>query len=219
MLFGPNLPPKNGGKPRQLVVLLHGYGADGANLIEMGEVWADLLPEAEFIAPNGIEPCELGIGYQWFGLQDFSPFNVRAGLDRVTPIIAKQLHLWLHERGLSSTDLCLVGFSQGTMLALDLLFHLPSIKAIVGYSGAFYPPVAGQVKQPLPSVCLIHGDMDPLVPYLAFQEAQKNLKKYGITPVTHPCRGLGHAIDEKGLNWGVQFLVEKVSASDSVILV
>lgn len=218
MLTGPSLSPKSGKKPGQLIVFLHGYGADGANLIDIGEYWSDLLPDAEFIAPNAIEPCEMGIGYQWFGLKDFSPFNIRAGLDRVTPLVVKQLKVWLHERQLAPADLCLVGFSQGTMLALDIMFHLPGIKAIVGYSGAFYPPVAKQVKAPVPKVCLIHGDMDMVVPYMAFLEAQKNLQEYGIIPVTHTSHGLGHSIDIDGLRVGGQFLVEGLVTTDSVIL-
>lgn len=211
MWVGPSLPSKNGRKPEQLVVFLHGYGADGANLIDIGEFWADALPSAEFMAPNGIEPCEMGFGYQWFGLKDFSPFNIRAGLDRITPIAAKYLKIMLHERGLSVLDLCLVGFSQGTMLALDLMFHLPEIKAVLGYSGAFYPPVGGHLLEPHPHVCLIHGDMDTVVPYVACIEAEKNLKKFGLTPTVHVSHGLGHSIDMDGLKKGGKFLVESLA--------
>ncbi|WP_010297271.1 alpha/beta hydrolase [Candidatus Odyssella thessalonicensis] len=218
MLIGPTLPPKNGGKPKKLVVFLHGYGADGANLIDIGGYWSDLLPDAEFISPNGIEDCEMGIGYQWFGLKDFSPFNIRAGLDRVIPSVVQQLKIWLQERNLTPADLALVGFSQGTMVALDVAFQLSGISAIVGYSGAFYPPIAEQIKPPLPSVCLIHGDMDMVVPYLALIEAQRNLQKCGIQPQTHTLHGLGHSIDMDGLKIGGKFLVESLSRTDSVIL-
>lgn len=218
MLVGPSLLPNTGKKPNQLVVFLHGYGADGANLIDIGEHWSAALPDAEFIAPNGIEPCEMGMGYQWFGLNDFSPFNVRAGLDRATPQVVKYLKICLHERNLTTNDLHLVGFSQGTMLALDVMFHLTGIRSVLGYSGAFYPPAAQQLKEPYPRICLIHGDMDMVVPYMAFTEAQKSLGKFGVTPKVHTCRGLGHSIDVAGLKLGQQFLVESLSSTDSVIL-
>jgi phospholipase/carboxylesterase len=218
MLVGPTVSPRSGEKPKQLVVFLHGYGANGANLIDIADYWTDLLPTAEFIAPDALEPCEMGFGYQWFGLQDFSPFNIRAGLDRATPLIVKQLKIWLHERNLTPAELCLVGFSQGAMMALDIMFHLQGIKAVVGYSGAFYPPIGNLLKTPYPHVFLGHGDMDTVVPYLAFIEAVKNLQKFSITPVTYTSHGLGHSIDGEGLKRGGQFLVESLSATDSVIL-
>lgn len=218
MLSGPSIPPKSGGQPKQLVVILHGYGADGENLIDLGQYWSDQMPDAEFVAPNGIEPCEMGIGYQWFGLKDFTPFNVRAGLDRVTPVVAKWIKAELHKRSLPIEALSLVGFSQGTMLSLDLMFHLNGVKNVLGYSGAFYPPVAKTLTEPRPNVMLIHGDMDMVVPYLAFNEALKNLCHYSLNPEKLTCSGLGHSIDMQGLQAGGQFLKNGYAQADSVII-
>jgi phospholipase/carboxylesterase len=204
--------------PRQLVVFLHGYGADGANLIEIGEVWSELLPQAEFVSPNAPFRCEINpFGYQWFGLKDFSPFNIRAGLDQITPKVATYLKTLLSERSLSTADLALVGFSQGTMLALDLMFYLKGIQSVVGYSGAFYPPVAKQMEDPKPNVLLVHGDADMVVPFPAMAEAVRQLELFSISPYTEVCRGLGHGIDDQGLAAGGQFLFAKFQQSSSVI--
>ncbi|MBX3487445.1 MAG: hypothetical protein KF798_06055 [Candidatus Paracaedibacteraceae bacterium] len=218
MLSGPSIPPENGGQTRQLVVILHGYGADGENLIDLGQSWSEMLPDAEFIAPNGIEPCEMGIGYQWFGLRDYAPFNIRAGLDRATPLVAKWIKAELQTRSLPLEALSLVGFSQGTMLSLDLMFHLQGIKNILGYSGAFYPPVAKTLSDPRPNVMLVHGDMDMVVPYLAFNEALKNLCHYNLNPESLTCSGLGHGIDMQGLQAGGHFLKNGYASADSVII-
>lgn len=218
MLSGPSIPPKSGGQPKQFVVILHGYGADGENLIDLGHYWSEVMPEAEFIAPNGIEPCEIGIGYQWFGLKDYTPFNIRAGLDRVTPLVAKWIKAELQARSLPLEALSLVGFSQGTMLSLDLMFHLHGVKNVLGYSGAFYPPVAKTLADPKPNVMLIHGDMDMVVPYMAFNEALKNLCHYDVDPESLTCSGLGHSIDMQGLQAGAQFLKNGYAKADSVII-
>lgn len=218
MLTGPRILPKSGVQPKQLVVILHGYGADGENLIDLGQYWSDILPDAEFIAPNGLDPCEMGIGYQWFGLKDFTPFNIRAGLDRATPKVAEWIKSELQARSLSPEALSLVGFSQGTMLSLDLMFHIPKVRNILGYSGAFYPPVAKVLSDPLPNVMLVHGDMDMVVPYMALNEALKNLCQYGLAPRELTCRGLGHSIDVQGLQAGAEFLKDGYDSLDTVIM-
>ncbi len=218
MLSGPSIPPKSGGQPRQLVVILHGYGADGENLVDLGQSWSEMLPDAEFVVPNGIEPCEMGIGYQWFGLRDYTPFNIRAGLDRTTPLVAKWIKAELQARSLPLEALSLVGFSQGTMLSLDLMFHLQGVKNILGYSGAFYPPVAKTLSDSRPNVMLVHGDMDMVVPYMAFNEALKNLCHYNLNPESLTCSGLGHSIDMQGLQAGGHFLKNGYASADSVII-
>lgn len=218
MLNGPSILPKSGNAPKQLVVFLHGYGADGDNLIDIGHSWKNILPDAEFIAPDAPDPCELApMGRQWFGLKEFTPFNVRAGLDAVRPRITKYLKNLLAERHLSASDLVLVGFSQGTMLALDLMFSLPHLRGVIGYSGGFYAPVAETLHPPYPEILLVHGDADTLVPYLALQEAERQLKLFGVTPRTHTCSGLGHSINHTGLHVGGEFLTHLFNSSDSVI--
>jgi phospholipase/carboxylesterase len=218
VLSGAQKLPKSGKDPQQLIVLLHGYGADGANLIDLAEYWADSLPHAEFIAPNAPEPCDINLlGYQWFGLSDFSPANVRQGIDRAVPILKKYLLSLLVERHMSPTQLALVGFSQGTIMALEMIFHLPGLKSVVGYSGAFYPPPSKNLTLPYPEVFLAHGDMDTVVPYPALEWANKQLQQLGVVPHTHTCKGLGHSIDAEGAVLGGQFLTHVFASSDSVI--
>lgn len=207
MLTGPHRLPQSKKSPKQLVVFLHGYGANGDNLITISDYWAKQLPEAEFLAPNGIEPCEISpFGYQWFGLPDFTIFNMREGLEKAAPIVAKTLLKWLSDRRLKPENLALVGFSQGTMLALELMFHIPGIRSIIGYSGAFYPPVAKLLESPLPQVFLSHGDFDTVVPFAAFKEAERQLSLFNIHPTTHVSSGLGHSIDMEGIRLGGDFL-------------
>ncbi len=218
MLSGPQRSPKSKNPPKQLVVLLHGYGSDGDNLIDLSDNWVDTLPDAEFISPNAIEPSDISpFGYQWFGLTSFDPFNIRAGLEKAAPVVANSLRNWLDERHLKAKDLTLVGFSQGTILALELMFHIPGIRSIVGYSGAFYPPIAKLLPQPPPELLLIHGDHDTVVPYPAFLEAERQLKAFNVKPQMHTCHGLGHGINGEGIELAGKFIVEAHKKNSEVI--
>ena len=206
MLSGPQRISKSGSPPKKLVVLLHGYGANGENLIHLADMWSGSMPDVEFHAPNAPELCEsVPYGYQWFGLKDFSPYNMRAGLDRAVPFLKAYLDQLLTARNLSPSDLILGGFSQGTMMALEMMFHLPELKGILGYSGAFYPPVTSQ-NLGSPEVFLIHGTADVVVPYPMMREAVNQLHLLGVRPRTHTCYGLAHAIDGEGISLGGQFL-------------
>lgn len=219
MLSGPRRLPKSGKKPKQLVVFLHGYGSNGDNLIDIADYWEDQLPDAEFISPNAIEPSEISpLGYQWFGLTSFDPFNIRAGLEKAAPIVSNTLMNWLEERELKPQDLSLVGFSQGTILSLELMFHIPGIRSILGYSGAFYPPLGKVIPGSLPQVMLVHGDIDTVVPYPAFIDAQKKLSAFGISPTVKTCHGLGHGIDTAGIRDGGEFLVDQYNSSEIIYL-
>ncbi len=218
MLSGPRLLPKSGNSPQQLVVFLHGYGANGADLIDLGEYWSDLLPDAEFISPNAPQRCEVNpMGFQWFGIKDFSPFNIRAGLDQAQPILTNYLTQLLTERQLSPSQLVLIGFSQGTMLALNTLFSISGIRGVIGYSGAFYPPPAQLIAEPHPEVLLIHGDADMVVPYAAFTEALRQLSLFKIQAKSLTCPGLGHGIDTSGLKMGGEFLQQLFQKPSPVI--
>src|SRR6516164_2823431 len=118
-LHGPSQPPASGGKPRHLVVLLHGYGSDGNDLIGLAPHWARVLPAAEFLSPHAPFPCEMGpFGRQWFSFADRTPETILAGTRAAAAILDAFLDEALAARGLSERDLALVGFSQGTMMAL-----------------------------------------------------------------------------------------------------
>src|SRR5712691_9791367 len=118
-LSGPSRPPGAGGKPSRLVILLHGLGADGEDLIGLQQYWGRLVPEAAFVAPNAPFPCDMApYGYQWFSVQDRTPDSVLAGVRAAAPFLDALIDNALTERGLEDSDLALVGFSQGTMMSL-----------------------------------------------------------------------------------------------------
>jgi phospholipase/carboxylesterase len=210
--------PRSGKVAQQLIVFIHGYGADGKNLLDLAGYWAPLLPDAEFLAPDAPDMCEANpFGYQWFGLQDITPYDVRAGLDLARPVLQRYILEALRVRGLGPSDLALVGFSQGAMLALEMMFALKGLKGVIAYSGAFYPPIATLLSDPHPEVLLVHGNLDMVVPYGAFAEAQKHLKQFGVMPQALTCPGLGHSIDGEGIDVGGQFLTRLFSQEQSVI--
>ncbi len=208
-LTGPSHPPASGGKPRQLVLLLHGLGADGNDLIGLAPYWARLLPEAEFLSPNAPFPCDMGpYGYQWFSLQDRSPMAVLAGVRAAAPILDAAIDAALSERGLAEKDLALVGFSQGTMMSLYVgLRRAAPVAGILGFSGALIgaETLAREIRAK-PPVLLVHGDADPIVPFAALGMAEKALAAAGVKVETVTRPGLQHGIDEEGLKRGARFL-------------
>ena len=137
-LDGPRLPPAAGGAARQLVVFLHGYGADGNDLIGLGREWAKLLPHAAFVSPHAPEPCGAApMGRQWFNLTFRDASELVRGVKQASPALDAFLDAELKRHNLPARALALVGFSQGTMMALGVgLRRRPAPAAIVGYSGA-----------------------------------------------------------------------------------
>ena len=208
-LSGPSRPPASGGKPRRLVILLHGLGADGNDLIGLASYWARLLPDAEFLSPNAPFPCDMApYGYQWFSSQDRSPEAVLGGVRAAAPILDAFIDEALEERGLKSDKLALVGFSQGTMMSLFVgLRRAEPIAGIVGFSGRLLAPelLATELRS-RPPVLLVHGTEDPLVPYGSMAAAEATLKAAGVPVETVTSVGIGHSIDDQGLRQGGQFL-------------
>lgn len=218
MLSGQQRLPLHNQSPNQLVVFLHGYGSNGQDLISLADVWASDLPQVEFLAPNGPDKNPFNpYGYQWFGLEEITPFNIRQGLDRAGPILATYLKEQLQQRHLSDQQLILVGFSQGTMLALEMPFIMPEIGGILGYSGAFVPPVNATPLKHAPEVVLVHGMADTVVPYGSLAEAQRNLRALGVDPVTHSRPGVAHYIDQRGLEIGREFIKTRCAKNSDII--
>src|ERR1700751_203451 len=118
-LSGPSRQPVSGGRPTRLVLLLHGLGADGNDLIGLAPYWARLLPTAEFLSPNAPFPCDMApYGYQWYSSQDRAPEAALAGVRAAAPILDAFIDEALATRGLDESDFALVGFSQGTVMSL-----------------------------------------------------------------------------------------------------
>jgi phospholipase/carboxylesterase len=204
------------GQCRQLIVFLHGYGADGADLIEIGRQWRGFLPDADFVAPNAPERCSMSpMGRQWFPLTMRDPHERWRGVVAARPILDSFLDKELEKRGLSEQSLALVGFSQGTMMALHVgLRRLTAPCAILGYSGVL---VSGdqdvdnmplQRQQKPPSVLLVHGDEDELIPPEGLMMSANALADMNVPAQWHLSVGLGHGIDNAGLVHGGLFLAQ-----------
>ena len=208
-LTGPERPPRSGGPPKQLVVILHGWGADGANLIDLAEMFAQSLPDAHFIAPNAPQVCEVNpYGYQWFSLMDRTPQVLQSGVKQAADTLNRFLDSRQKAMQLGNAQTALIGFSQGTMLALQVgLRRTPPVSCIVGFSGAVIAPEAlAEEAVAKPPVCLIHGQMDEVVPYQAMVNAAQALKEHGISVESHTRPLLGHSIDMDGMEAARRFL-------------
>jgi len=208
-LDGPSQPPASGGAPKQLIVLLHGYGADGNDLIGLAPHWARLLPDAEFISPHAPFPCEaMPFGRQWFGFQGRAPAEVLEGVKKAAAILDSYLTELLAEKRMDESKLALVGFSQGAMMSLYVsLRRATAVAAVVAYSGRLFAAesLATELRA-RPKILLVHGDEDPVVPPEALPQAYAALQKAKV-PVEQMLRpGLGHGIDAEGLERGGEFL-------------
>jgi phospholipase/carboxylesterase len=210
-LSGPSRPPLSGGKPRRLVILLHGLGADGNDLIGLQQYWARLVPDAEFVSPNAPFPCDMApYGRQWFSVQDRTPAAVLAGVRAAAPSLDAFIDEELEKRGMTEGDAALVGFSQGTMMSLYVgLRREKSLAGILGYSGRLIAAdlLAGELRS-RPPVLLVHGTDDPVVPFDSLARAETALQAAGVPVETLACVGIEHSIDPEGLERGGRFLRE-----------
>lgn len=210
-LDGPRIMPASGGAAKQLVVFVHGYGADGNDLISLGNHWRSILPDAAFIAPNAPEPCPgnpFG-GRQWFELTVRDPQERWRGVQKAAPDLDAFLNEELAALELDDGALALVGFSQGTMMALHVGLRRPNtMAAIVGFSGMLVEPnrLKADIKA-RPPILLIHGDQDDVIPVQAIDQARSALGEAGLSVEWHIRPGLPHGIDEEGLAIAGRFLV------------
>ena len=215
-LDGPRLEPASG-QARRLVVFLHGYGADGNDLIDIGRAWQGLLPDTAFVSPHAPEPCgQAPVGRQWFPLFTRAPDERWEGVNKAGPRLEQFLDAELARRKLPPSALALVGFSQGTMMSLHVgLRRAVAPAAIVGYSGIFVMPdrakpdaISGEIKSK-PPVLLIHGDQDDLIPVQALLQGAQDLAALEVPVEWHISKGIGHGIDQEGLRHGGAFLAKR----------
>ena len=209
-LEGPSYGPHNGGKPGHLVVLLHGYGADGNDLIGLAPLLGQLMPDVVFHAPNAPQPCEGNpFGYQWFGISRLDPAIALAGVQAAAPVLNAFLDETMAAYGLDEAKTVLVGFSQGTMMALHVgLRRKKQLAGIVGFSGMLAGAELLQSQlQNKPPVLLVHGDSDDMLPHVLTQRAAETLKAAGLQVGVHIAQGVGHSIDETGLQLAARFLL------------
>ena len=201
--------PKSGNAPKQIVLLIHGLGADGHDLLGLAPEFAESLPDAVFVSPDAPFPCDMApMGYQWFSLQDWSIESMLKGVKATAPILTKFIDEQLKKYNLPASKLALAGFSQGTMMNLYVGPRYPErIAGILGYSGALIGHDDPEMKivHRVP-VCLIHGEADTIVPVSARKLAQQALEEMGFKITGHTTPGLPHGIDAKGIEAGSEFL-------------
>lgn len=214
-LSGPSHGPLAEGTPRSIVVLLHGYGASGDDLIGLAYSWASAFPHTLFISPHAPFPCERNpFGRQWTSLQDFDPQRLWNEMSVVTPLLDVFLNDLLRTYHLSWPNLALVGFSQGAALALSAgLYHFP-VSSVISYSGLWIPNPQ-KIPPKKTSVLLVHGSSDEVLSINFYKEAKKDLTHLQIPLESVVCENLGHGISPMGLEKGSQFLRKNLKEVDS----
>jgi phospholipase/carboxylesterase len=210
-LSGPMIPPKSSVAPTHAVVLLHGYGSDGQDLIGLGSYWRDLLPGALFVAPNAPDPCrDSPSGYQWFPIDYDRPDYRFDGAASARPVIEGFLRdLWA-QTGVTPERTILGGFSQGAMMALQVGVSLDvRLMGILAFSGALIAPAGFlEATGPLPPVCLVHGELDGVVDPSLSDQAATLLRGRGADVRFHLSPGAPHTITEDGLAFASRFIAE-----------
>jgi phospholipase/carboxylesterase len=208
-LSGPNWGPASKQPPKQLVILCHGVGADGNDLIELAPFWAGGLPDAVFVAPHAPEPFDMApVGRQWFSLGDLDPAELGAGVRRAAKVLDEFIDEQLAKYSLPPTAYALMGFSQGAMTALFTgLRRADAPRAILAFSGALIEPesLQAEMKNQAP-VLLAHGEADQIVPVFRSRDAEAALRAVKIPVEALYVANLGHGIDDTVLDAGASFL-------------
>ncbi len=205
--------PANGQTPDSAVIFIHGYGANGADLIGLAENFSESLPGAVFLSPDAPERCEMSpMGYQWFSLRSWDEDYVLAGVEKVAPLLDEFVDDVLSRYRVDSNRLALVGFSQGTIMALHVALRRDKpLGGVIGFSGALVGG-AGLIEtiKSRPPVLLVHGMMDMVVPFISMSDAERWLKMNNVPVQTLTRPTLGHGIDFEGIEAGKEFLVQVI---------
>ena len=194
---------------KQLVIFVHGYGADGQDLIGLAPYFARHLPDAAFVAPNGPQRCDMSpMGFQWFAISQFDASSRLNGVLEAAPILNQFIDQELENHGLKDENLLLVGFSQGTMMSLHVgLRRERQLAGILGYSGLLAgPELIGDEIKSKPPILLIHGDQDEMLPVQHLHDAVDALGGAGLNLEWHVSQGAGHTIAQDGLELGMEFV-------------
>ena len=209
-LTGPFVPPAHGRDPTQVMMLLHGWGADGNDLADLTRPYSIRFPGLAFFIPNGPDPCKMNpSGREWFDIDD----RVN-GPDYAAPMINAAISGLLSAFCLTESALVLAGFSQGGMMALHCGLRLrPAPSAIISFSGALlrHDDLSATPDTPYPPVQLVHGSADQIVPCALMIEAVQILKLLGVVVDGVERPGLGHGIDPDGLTDSITFLASHIT--------
>lgn len=218
MIDGPRISPASGGEAKSLVVLLHGYGADGNDLIDIGRYLAPVLPDTAFVSPHAPAVCAgAPFGRQWFPLATTINLpRLYGDVAAAAPTLDAFIDAELNHHGLSEDRLALLGFSQGAMMGLHVAPRRAGcVAGVVSYSGLLAGPerLSGEMKC-APPMLLVHGEADQVVPAMALNAAVRALGEAGVTAEWHLRPGLQHGIDQEGLALGAAFL-KRVLGTDA----
>ena len=211
-------PPHSGQKPDSIVLLLHGYGSNGQDLIDLAHYWSKELPNTVFIAPDAFTPGEMGFGFQWFTLGSWLPHHMLQAAEITAAQLNAYIDSLLERYQLDDSRLALVGFSQGTMMSLYVAPRRKKpLAGVLGYSGALLGGealIGSEAAMKMP-IHLVHGDIDPVVTVAAWHHATDTLRRAGYEVSGNVTRGLVHSIDERGLQDGLEFLQRVLGVSRS----
>ena len=209
-LDGPRLAPLSGSKPNALVILIHGYGSNGDDLIGLARMIRPALPGAAFLAPNAPSQIpRMAAAYQWWPIDTFSMAERAAGAAAAAPVLDDFITQALAEAELPSDRALLIGFSQGTMMALHVgLRREQPLAGIVGISGMLVAAerLPAEIRNRAP-VLLIHGTEDDIVPFDAMELASTALSAAGVSVETHASPGVAHSVGQDGLAAATAFAV------------
>jgi phospholipase/carboxylesterase len=216
-LMGPEFGPENtSGNIEQLIILLHGLGADGFDLINLAPHFSRAIPNARFVSPNAPENCDMATpgtqaGFQWFSLQSREESDMLSGARDAEPILNKFIDEQKKKYNLSEDKIALIGFSQGTMMSLFVSMRRKAkIAGVIGFSGQLIGKEALKNEAiSHPPVILINGDQDELIPVQEQQIAIQELRAVGVEVEGHIMPNLGHSIDAEGIEIARHFL-EKI---------
>lgn len=209
--------PQNGSQPSSAVVMLHGVGSNGQDLISLAPMLSEALPNTVFISPDAPFTYDMAVGYpnmfQWFSLADRAPEVMLADLQKAQPLVDEFLDKVCAKYALPASKVALLGFSQGTMTALHIApRRVEELAAVVGFSGALLAPelLAAQAKTKSP-ICLVHGVADDVVPFAAMEKAESALTAAGFNVSTHARPNLPHSIDLEGIEIAKKFLAKNLA--------
>jgi phospholipase/carboxylesterase len=203
-LDGPRWGPASKDTPRQLVVLCHGVGADGHDLIDLAPSWGHALPDALFVSVDAPFIHDSGFGRQWWSVADRTPSVMEAGARRAAEFLHRFIDAELKRLNLPADAYALMGFSQGAMTVLFTgLRHVPPPRAILAFSGALIAPETLAAEQTgHPPVLLVHGEADETVPASRSRDAEAALRAAGVPVEATYVPRLAHGIDDTGISMG-----------------
>lgn len=208
-ISGPVVMPKNGIKPKKLIILLHGLGADGNDLIDMAPHIQQFIPDAVFVAPNAPFKCDMApMGYQWFSMQSMDADDITAGIREAAPVLENYIEEMIEKFDVNATDTAILGFSQGCMMALFTAPRMTNyhIAGIAGYSGALFGmDTMAEEATNKPEILLVHGSIDPVISPQSLELSEQALKTLGFEVSAHMIQGLPHGINAEALMLGVEF--------------